>query len=112
MIKKLKAVCGLNCLECPAYVAYKTNDDTLRVNTANEWSKKYNFAFKKEMINCSGCLSKKAPQIGHCNICVVRNCAINKNIQNCVLCEEFKNCSKRKEFEAQSGLDIKKLHEN
>ena len=36
--EQLVAICGINCLGCPAYVARKTDDNELREKTAKEWS--------------------------------------------------------------------------
>ena len=42
---KTLAMCGLDCAACPAFIAYRTNDQALRAKTAAEWSK----AFKVEL---------------------------------------------------------------
>ncbi|MFA6119005.1 MAG: DUF3795 domain-containing protein [Parachlamydiales bacterium] len=112
MTEKLKSSCGLDCAMCPAFIAYQTNDDKLREQTAIEWGKNYNHPFKKEMINCAGCLSKKDPHIGHCEMCSIRNCAKIKKIKYCYKCLDFDFCDVRKDFESQSGLNIKQISEN
>jgi len=43
---KLTAYCGLNCADCPAYLAWKNNSDKLREETAKKWSKEFNWVLK------------------------------------------------------------------
>ena len=38
MTDQLLGYCGLSCTECPAYIAKRTDDQELRINTAKEWS--------------------------------------------------------------------------
>jgi hypothetical protein len=109
MFKKFKSVCGLDCASCPAYIALQTNDDKLRAKTATEWTEKYDFPFKKEMINCSGCLSTKEPHCGYCSMCPVRKCSLSKKITHCVFCKEFTECKIRQDFEKETGLNMLEL---
>jgi hypothetical protein len=37
-MEKLIACCGLNCAACDARIATLTNDDALRVKTAERWN--------------------------------------------------------------------------
>jgi hypothetical protein len=96
----LIAYCGLNCIECDAYIATQNNDQSLREKTAAEWSKGYNFTFTPEMINCTGCKGSGV-QVGHCSECEIRNCAMTKNVVNCGACGEFTTCKKINDFIAQ-----------
>lgn len=56
-MKTMVAYCGINCSECPAYIATQTNDDTKRKQVAEEWQKVFNPNIKPEAINCDGCTS-------------------------------------------------------
>lgn len=107
---KLLAACGLDCSSCPAHIAYLTNDDDLRIATAKKWQEQFaecGQVFKPEDVNCVGCNAKNGVHIGHCGECAIRLCALNeKQIANCFVCQEFSDCQKRKDFEAQTGLDI------
>ena len=47
--------CGLDCEQCGAFIATRTNDDALRVKVAEEWARLYNAPIKPEHINCTGC---------------------------------------------------------
>ncbi len=97
---KMLGMCGLDCAACPAYIAYKTDDQALRVKTAAEWSKQFNVAMKPEGINCVGCLKTKGPQIGHCSECEIRKCGLAKKVKSCALCADYP-CDKISKFIAQ-----------
>ena len=98
-MEKMIAVCGLDCLSCPAYTAWKNDDNKLRVKTAEEWSKMYGFNFLPQMINCSGCL-EEGEKVGHCMECEYRLCAIKKGLKNCAQCVDFP-CKNLESFFAQ-----------
>jgi len=108
-MERMIGVCGLVCTECPAFLAYQTDDDDLRVRTASEWSEMYNADLTPEDINCTGCMSKEGVQIAHCNVCEIRKCGLEKNVLNCALCDDY-ICDKLSEFfnyapEAKDTLD-------
>ncbi|MEI6242226.1 MAG: DUF3795 domain-containing protein [Chlamydiota bacterium] len=98
-------VCGLNCDECPANIAWENNDDTLREKTAKEWAVKYNHPFTKEMINCVGCL-KDGVHCGYCSKCSLRTCALQMGLKKCLDCREIETCPLRMDFEIQTGLQV------
>ena len=54
-VKRLIAVCGLDCEKCDAYIATKNDDQALRVKTAKLWSEMNNANILPEQINCEGC---------------------------------------------------------
>jgi len=87
------STCGLDCADCPAYLAYKKNDNKLREKTAKKWAKLYNApGIKPEHINCLGCLSQNKPLYKHCLECKVRLCGIKKSVKNCGECKEYQGC--------------------
>jgi hypothetical protein len=87
---KLLAACGLDCADCPAYIASTTNDDALRKKTAEEWSKSYGFDCKPEMVNCHGCYATDGVQIGHCAECEIRKCAAGtRKLSSCAACADY-----------------------
>lgn len=96
-MKRIIAVCGLICTECPAYLAYKNNDKNMRKKTAKEWSKMFNSEIKPESINCGGCISKSLVLFAHCKECEMRLCAISKKAKNCGKCTEYP-CKKIADF--------------
>jgi hypothetical protein len=88
-MEKIIAACGLDCAQCPAYIASMTNDEALRKKTAAEWSKSYGFDCRPEMVNCHGCFATDGVQIGHCAECGVRLCALKKSPKGCVACADY-----------------------
>ncbi len=110
MGQKLFGFCGLDCGECPAYIALQTDDDALRDRTAAIWSQKYHHPFAREMINCSGCVKKTGVQCGYCSMCPTRACALKKKIAGCFACDELATCSILDEMKAQSGVDFRELN--
>ncbi len=88
-MSKIIAVCGLDCAGCPAYIAYKNDDNQLRIKTAKEWSAQFDFKFSPEQINCVGCLEAQGPHIGHCSECEIRKCAQEKGLLNCAYCSDY-----------------------
>lgn len=83
------AVCGINCAECPAFIATKNDDNELRIKTAKEWSTIYNASISPEMINCVGCFSENGPLFGHCNNCEIRKCARDASLSGCAVCADY-----------------------
>jgi len=92
------SLCGLDCYNCPAYIATITNDDKLRGKTAKKWNKRYQLLGRlpitKDDINCSGCLFLSEPLYKHCRECGVRKCGLGKGMQNCGECSNYKTCPK------------------
>lgn len=95
---KTLSMCGLDCAACPAFIAYKTNDNALREKTAAEWSQQYHAAFKAADINCVGCLQVKGVHVGHCSECEIRKCGLARKVNNCALCPEYSSCEKIGKF--------------
>ena len=64
--------------------------------------------FAPEDINCSGC---RTPGVkgGYTGACPLRACALRRETPTCGDCGDFGDCSHRREFEAQSGLDMGSL---
>ena len=109
MMEKIISNCGLICTECPAYIAFKTDDNVLRRKTAEQWSKMYKADIKPENVNCVGCLQADGTLFHHCTVCEIRACCREKGLINCAHCDEYK-CKKITEFfgwvpEAEKILD-------
>lgn len=86
---KLIGFCGLSCNECPAFIATQNDDDVQREKIAKQWAKEYKHAFKKEDINCDGCVNLEGKHVGYCSVCEVRACAIEKKVKNCAHCSGY-----------------------
>ncbi|NQU83841.1 MAG: DUF3795 domain-containing protein [Parcubacteria group bacterium] len=94
-INKKFSMCGLDCTECPAFIARENNDDKLRKKTAEKWAKEFNAPeIKPENINCLGCLSLFEPLFNHCKVCEVRKCGLERKLKNCGECREYDDCKK------------------
>jgi len=92
MVSKLISFCGINCLECPAYIAKRTDDNKLREKAAKAWSGPER-QLALEEINCDGCISFDQEQFNFCQDCQVRNCGIEKEVENCAYCGDY-SCEK------------------
>ena len=90
--EQLVAICGINCLGCPAYIAEKTDDNELREKTAKEWSSP-EFSVKADEISCDGCTELDGTLFKHCNVCEVRLCGLDKGVANCAHCDDY-SCEK------------------
>lgn len=88
-MEQIIAHCGLICTECPAYIATQTNDERMREQTAEMWSKIYNAPLTAANINCDSCLSDGPRLIGHCHVCQIRGCARQRHVVNCGHCADF-----------------------
>ena len=99
--KKLIAYCGLDCAECPAYIATISNDQTLREKAAAEFAENFGFVYTPEMINCVGCTVGGA-LLPHCSDCEIRKCASKKSVIHCGVCAEFKTCKLINDFIAKA----------
>lgn len=88
-MKEMIGMCGIDCEQCPAYIASMTNNNELRKKTAEEWKIAHNFAFTPEMINCHGCHATDGVQVGYCSMCEIRKCAVSKEAENCGVCTEY-----------------------
>ncbi len=97
---KTLGYCGLDCGECPVFIAAASNDEKLRQKTAKEWSLLYaaqlaeytgRDELKAEDMNCSGCHSQSHLFIG-CMNCPIRKCAREKRFITCAGCNEYGTC--------------------
>ena len=92
-MQSMYAICGLNCGKCPAYLAYLNDDRELREKTAEAWSVQFQMKFLPKDVNCSGCTTAGKVKIGHCSVCEVRLCGLEKKVENCAPCPEY-GCEK------------------
>ncbi|MFC1825217.1 DUF3795 domain-containing protein [Thermodesulfobacteriota bacterium] len=79
--QKLLAPCSLYCGVCGFFVAYRENDRGLKEKMAKF------YGCSPEEVVCEGCFSDK--RFKHCEVCAIRACASEKNIEGCHRCEEF-----------------------
>ena len=84
--------CGYRCDLCLAYKEYIESQEDRKI-ISDGWFKYFGFRIPLEEISCDGCLSPKEEPRLIDDICPVRACVIEKEIDNCSKCEEF-SCKK------------------
>jgi len=108
-MEKLIAYCGLDCCQCPAYIATRKGDQAGLAKTAAKWSQQFNMEIKPEDVICDGCTTPSPKKSSYCNMCEIRTCCIGKELENCAACSEYA-CEKLVKFfehapEAKEGLE-------
>ena len=68
---KTRAYCGIECTECPAFIAKQKDDDELRVKIAVKWSRP-EYSVSPSDINCDGCKSEEGVHFKFSSDCKVR----------------------------------------
>ncbi len=81
--------CGLDCEQCEAFIATRTNNDAMRAEVAAKWAKLYNAPIKPEHINCTGCKSGGVKTYYCDQLCEVRKCATKKRFDTCAECSDY-----------------------
>ncbi|NHJ25387.1 MAG: DUF3795 domain-containing protein [Candidatus Lokiarchaeota archaeon] len=81
------AYCGINCSECPAYLATQKDDYEELKKVAKEWSNE-SMSFKPEEIYCDGCNQEECI-FRWCRECPIRSCCREKGFKNCAYCEDY-----------------------
>ena len=80
------AYCGLDCHQCPTYLATQAEDDEMRVKTATFLNKTYGLQVRAKDINCDGCRSESGRLLDYCRACKMKSCAEEKQIKGCFEC--------------------------
>lgn len=88
-MEKQIAFCGINCVECPTFLATQENNDAKRKKVAELWSRAYQMQLEGKDINCDGCLSDNGRLFSHCKVCEIRKCGREKKVENCAYCDEY-----------------------
>ena len=86
------ACCGLDCEKCDAYQATIHNDQALREETAEQWSKWNKTLILPEQINCEGCRADGVKTVYCESLCPIRQCARKKGVETCGECPEMETC--------------------
>ncbi|MFX0177640.1 MAG: DUF3795 domain-containing protein [Candidatus Hodarchaeota archaeon] len=84
---KMIVYCGINCLECPAYIATQRDNREEIEKIAKSWSNE-EISFVPEEIYCDGC-NANGRIFSWCEKCDIRRCCRAKEFENCAYCEEF-----------------------
>jgi len=93
----LLAPCGLDCGECPAYVATRANDARALARVAEEWSRAFNFDVTLEEVICDGCRTDSVRKYAYIRTCAVRPCATARGVRTCAHCGDY-GCDTLVEF--------------
>jgi hypothetical protein len=97
------AYCGINCYECPAYLATTNNDNELRASTREKWHTP-DYPVTIEDINCEGCKSESGILFKWCNQCEIRKCASENGVVTCAHCDDY-ICDTLSEWLKMAGDD-------
>ena len=81
------AYCGLNCDECPVYLASISQNADEQVRLAKEYST-VTCKFSKADMYCLGCHSEVISE-KMCGGCEIRKCGAEKSCKNCAECNDF-----------------------
>ena len=87
VLAKMLSYCGINCAECPAYLATQKNDAEEIKKIAKEWSSDA-MKFVPEELYCDGCINdgklvRWAPK------CDIRICCREIGLKNCGYCDDY-----------------------
>jgi hypothetical protein len=94
---RMTAYCGITCTDCDAYKATLTNDTDALERMAEEASKQFGTEMTAADAMCDGCLSTTGRQIGYCDECAIRLCAVLRHVASCAHCGEYP-CDKVEDF--------------
>ena len=81
------AYCGLNCNECPVYLASISKNTEKQIILAKEYSTD-TCKFSKDDMFCLGCHSDTLSD-KMCGGCEIRKCGVERAFKNCAECTEF-----------------------
>ena len=93
-MNQMIAYCGLDCGQCPAYVATQSGDQEALEKTAAMWREQFSSPqITAESIVCDGCTGGGRLS-GYCNICEIRSCASGRSLETCAPCADYVGCAK------------------
>jgi hypothetical protein len=89
---KMMAYCGMDCGECPAYMATQTKNEAMKSQVAGFMNQKLGAKYTSKDINCDGCTINKN-LVPHCKACEVRLSAMQRKVASCAVCKDY-GCAK------------------
>ncbi|NWG11858.1 DUF3795 domain-containing protein [Candidatus Bathyarchaeota archaeon] len=88
-MEKMVGYCGIICSDCPVFIATRENDDAERRHVSEIFTRQYGTEYKQVDINCDGCPSDSSRIFNYCNVCNVRKCGKEKQVENCACCGDY-----------------------
>jgi hypothetical protein len=85
MANRMIAYCGLDCAECPTYLATRAGDGARLAEVAAEWSSD-DYPVSAADVPCDGCAQQGGRLFKWCQDCRIRACCIEKGYANCAYC--------------------------
>jgi hypothetical protein len=86
-MNRMIAMYGLDCSDCIAFIATQKDDDNLREKVVEAWSTEKEH-LRPEDVDCDGCTAGKRLH-SFCQVCEVRKCGLQRDIENCAYCNKF-----------------------
>ena len=83
------AFCGITCTQCPAYLATQEDSDGQRTAVARLWTEQFQSEVKPGDINCDGCQAKGGRLFTFCQLCGIRKCGRDRELENCGCCDDY-----------------------
>ena len=107
------AYCGLDCRQCPVYIATRDNDDDARQRVAAEWTPiaMQHWAsepLKVSDMNCGGC--KSGDVFAGVPTCPMRKCCSGKGLEHCGQCDGLDGCGMITGFLQENPEALPNLH--
>jgi hypothetical protein len=108
MMVAMIAFCGLACDTCPIHLATLEQDDlkqqTMRAEIARLCMEQYGMNFQTiDITDCDGCRTDGRLFSG-CTECVLRKCAMGRELASCAFCDEYICENLQKHFEMDSAV--------
>ena len=89
MTEQMLAYCGIDCSQCPAYLATQADDVEKLTSLAQEW---FEGSTDYSIIVCDGCNSG-GRIMQWCAQCPTRACVVEIGLENCAHCDQY-GCEK------------------
>ena len=99
------SACGVICSDCPAFVAARSRDPSVRERVAAVWHKLYELDFGPEAISCGGCLGPDEDVFCTSRSCSARRCCRSRGLASCAECADRPCAALERAQSVWDGLD-------
>jgi hypothetical protein len=83
------AYCGVDCDQCPAFIATQNDDMEALAKMAAQWTEQFKQDIPVESVLCDGCKSEGGRLSGYCDMCAVRACGVERGVVTCATCDDY-----------------------